>query len=1095
MPDLRILVSSSAAVRLDAARAFVAAAPAASGALIVGASQGAADDLARQVTASVGATFGIHRASLARLAAHVAAAELARAGVAPSSPLGGEALAARVAFEALETGALPYFEPVARFPGFARAAAATIGELRLGRVAPGAFAGHRGAAGSGADVAELLARFEAALQSGALADRRAILDLATQTLSGAAPPPIASLPLVLLDVPVHSAAELEFVRALVARAAGALASVAAGDERTLAGLEQIGGRREAEEAGGASGAGLAHLRSYLFSPAAPAAEAREGEAVFFSAPGEGREAVEIVRRVLEEAREGTPFDRMAILLRAPHLYASLLETALSRAGVPAYFTAGARRPDPAGRAFVALLECAIEKLSARRFAEYLSLGQVPALADDGSPPRDRDLWVPADDEALTLGQVPPEPLEPPATETAADEADTSPVVAGTLRAPWKWERLLVDSAVIGGHERWQRRVAGLGDELRVRIEELREEEPESPRAAALERDLANLEHLERFALPVIERLAALPATATWGEWIAELEGLAPMVLRRPERVLALLAQLRGLGPIGPVSLQEVRDVLGDELATVAERPPASRYGRVFVGPLEQARGRLFDVVFVPGLAERVFPQKLREDPILLDTLRGELGADLAVQNDRARQERLLLRLGVGAAARRVYLSYSRIEVSEARPRVPSFYAMEVQRALAGRIPDPQTLERAAADAGQARLAWPAPDDASRAIDEIEHDLANLHALLHRPAAEARGRGRYLLDLNDRLARSLRTRWARWRQSFTPADGLVRLADGTREVLLASRPSARAYSVSALQRFAVCPYQFYLSAICRLTPRDEIAPLERLDPATRGHLFHRVQAEAFRALQAAGRLPLSATRLPEALELLDRTLDRVADEYREKLAPAIARVWQDEIESIRVDLRTWLDRSVEGQSMWEPFAFELSFGLPIAADLDARSTRDEVTLDGGWRLRGIVDLVERRRAGGDLRVTDHKTGINRTTAGLVVGRGEALQPVLYGLAVERLFGQHVVESRLSYCTRTGEFAERVVPMTDASRQRGLQVVETIDRALARGFLPPAPRDRACGMCDFRPVCGPMEELRASKKDRRALEDLLALRSWP
>ena len=31
-------------------------------------------------------------------------------------------------------------------------------------------------------------------------------------------------------------------------------------------------------------------------------------------------------------------------------------------------------------------------------------------------------------------------------------------------------------------------------------------------------------------------------------------------------------------------------------------------------------------------------------------------------------------------------------------------------------------------------------------------------------------------------------------------------------------------------------------------------------------------------------------------------------------------------------------------------------------------------------------------------------MNRTAAGLVVGRGEALQPVLYGLAVERISGQ-------------------------------------------------------------------------------------------
>src|SRR5262249_58315557 len=175
----------------------------------------------------------------------------------------------------------------------------------------------------------------------------------------------------------------------------------------------------------------------------------------------------------------------------------------------------------------------------------------------------------------------------------------SPGVGGTVRAPWRWERLLVDSAVIGGRDRWSRRLAGLAAEMRVRLEELRQEEPDSPRLASIERDLANLGHLERFALPVIDRLASLPATATWAEWIALLESLAPMVLRRPERVLAVLAELRALGPIGPVALDEVRDVLGDELATLAQRPQPVGYGQVFVGTLEHARGRAWDVVVVP----------------------------------------------------------------------------------------------------------------------------------------------------------------------------------------------------------------------------------------------------------------------------------------------------------------------------------------------------------------------------------------------------------------------------------------------------------------------------------------------------------------
>jgi CRISPR/Cas system-associated exonuclease Cas4 (RecB family) len=568
-----------------------------------------------------------------------------------------------------------------------------------------------------------------------------------------------------------------------------------------------------------------------------------------------------------------------------------------------------------------------------------------------------------------------------------------------------------------------------------------------------------------------------------------------MTLRRPERVLGVLAELRALGPIGPVALDEVRDVLAEGLATVAERPPAARYGRVFVGTLDQARGRVFDIVFIPGLAERIFPQKPREDPILLDALREELGGELWTQGDRAQHERLLLRLGVGAATRRVYLSYSRIELAEARPRVPSFYAMEVTRALEGRIPDPQTLARDAAAVAGARLAWPAPDDPARAIDEVEHDLASLGAILRLEPREARGRARYLFELNDRLARSLRTRWARWQRRFTPYDGIVRIAPGTSDILVASRPNARAYSVSALQRFAACPYQFYLSAICRLAPREEIAPLQRLDPLTRGSLFHEVQAECLRALQEAGKLPVTAGTARDARDVLDRTLDRVAKAYHEQLAPAIRRVWDDEVESLRVDLRTWLDKSVEGQAQWEPYAFELAFGLPAGPGRDARSIREEVTLDGGWRLRGIVDLVERRRGAPGFRVTDHKTGLNRTAAGLVVGKGEALQPVLYGLAVEQIFGEPVAESRLEYCTRAGEFSERVVRMTEPARRRGLEVVELIDGSIARGFLPPAPRQRACGMCDFTAVCGSGEERRITVKDARALEDLNKLRSWP
>ena len=56
-----------------------------------------------------------------------------------------------------------------------------------------------------------------------------------------------------------------------------------------------------------------------------------------------------------------------------------------------------------------------------------------------------------------------------------------------LRAPWRWENLLVDAAVIGGRERWERRLAGLARELRERVVEL--DDPEGVEATTLERRL------------------------------------------------------------------------------------------------------------------------------------------------------------------------------------------------------------------------------------------------------------------------------------------------------------------------------------------------------------------------------------------------------------------------------------------------------------------------------------------------------------------------------------------------------------------------------------------------------------------------------
>src|SRR5439155_1690055 len=499
------------------------------------------------------------------------------------------------------------------------------------------------------------------------------------------------------------------------------------------------------------------LKTHLFELGEPPAAALDDSVALSSWPGEARECVEIARGVQAEAARGVPFDRMAVFLRSPAEYRPHLEEAFRRASIPAFFARGTARPDPAGRALLALLACKTERLSARRFAEYVSLAQVP---DPGAAADAH--WTPPEDDLLPL---PP----PPEPRTGDERGDGSP------RAPWRWERLLVEASVIGGKERWKRRLDGLDEELRLRREALTDEEEET-RGKAIESQLADLTYLRSFGLPLIERLDALPQQAPWGEWLTHLRALAAAALREPDGLLATLA------------------------------------------------------------------------------------------------ERLALRLAVGAARERVVLSWPRVDIEQARPRVPSFYGLEALRAASGRLPGFDELEARGGDETGGRLGWPAPQRPADAIDEAEYDLALLAGLRDADPATTDGSARYLLDANVHLGRALRARGRRWLRRWTSADGLVDPDALAREALADHQLAARPFSPTALQHFAACPYRFFLQAVMRLQPREDPVAIEVLDPLTRGALFHEVQFAVLSELRAAELLPVRPANLDAARAAVDGALD-------------------------------------------------------------------------------------------------------------------------------------------------------------------------------------------------------------------------------
>ena len=690
-----------------------------------------------------------------------------------------------------------------------------------------------------------------------------------------------------------------------------------------------------------------------------------------------------------------PFDQMAVFLRTPQHYLGLLEHACARAGVPAYFDRGIRRPG-SGRPRVHRAAVVRGRGPVGQAIRRIPVARAGAAGQSVGEPRvpsheSRATVVPRDELFASTVDDEDEPESP--EDIAARSRSrfaiqtTRPSSPARCGAPWKWEELVVESAVVGGRtradggQRWRRRLDGLAADYRLRIDELKRDEPESARIQRFERDLKNLRHLREFALPIVDEMAAWPDRATWGEWLDRVvrAGRPRAPPARPRARDAGVAAPDGRGRTGVDRRSPRRAARSAGHARLGAAARAATAASSSARRIRRAAGRSgsSSCRASPSASCRSGRTRIR----CCSTNAAPAIGGLVEQDDRKNAERLLLKLSIGAATERVYLSYPRLDVAETRARVPSFYALDVVRAITGEIPDHRQLAREAAEEAGASLAWPAPKDPARAIDDLEHDLASLKPLLESrdPASGPRPRALSARSSTSRCAgRSSaagragarrgrrRTASSAWRRPSRRR---------SRRIVSANRP----YSLSALQRFSSCPYQFLLATIYRLEPRDEPEPLVRLDPLTRGQPVSsgagRVLPRDAESGRAAGHprprrrglaepsTPRSSAWQPST-KSCSRRRSRASGGTRSTSCGATSASGS----------RRWPD-----DPSWVPAYFEFSFGLSDEGR-DERSLKDPVTIDGRFVLRGSVDLIERSPDGDTLRVTDHKTGKNRSKDG-------------------------------------------------------------------------------------------------------------------
>ena len=177
----------------------------------------------------------------------------------------------------------------------------------------------------------------------------------------------------------------------------------------------------------------------------------------------------------------------------------------------------------------------------------------------------------------------------------------------------------MDAAVIGGKDRWERRLNGL------------EAEFVSTREAAR----ISLQNLKQFALPLIGMLDALPAAAIWSVWLEHLADWRAWRCATRIRCWRSWRSWRRWATSDPLALEEVAEVLSERLRFLRAEPPPSA-GAACSSDRSRKRAGASSASCSCRDSPRVCSRRgLLEDPLLLDELR-EASAEHLPLRERSR---------------------------------------------------------------------------------------------------------------------------------------------------------------------------------------------------------------------------------------------------------------------------------------------------------------------------------------------------------------------------------------------------------------------------------------------------------------------------
>ncbi|MCA9903098.1 MAG: exodeoxyribonuclease V subunit gamma, partial [Anaerolineae bacterium] len=427
---------------------------------------------------------------------------------------------------------------------------------------------------------------------------------------------------------------------------------------------------------------------------------------------------------------------------------------------------------------------------------------------------------------------------------------------------------------------------------------------------------------------------------------------------------------------------------GDLLNTVKSSETAQRVnrdGRVLVTTVANARGLPHKHVILLGLSEGVFPARIAEDLLYLDSERRGfqmLGIDLPTQAERADDDGLFYEM-ISLATESVTLT--RATVENGAPLPPSHLWRAFETVYADlpcrtlRVGAVVALDQAASprELALAVAASPNPETPSEAAFMAWYANA-FHSqwdqLRHAHAVELR------------------------RMSAVPHDhfsGRLQSADliAQVEALL----NDLTWSASQLNDYGMCGFRFFAKRLLKLKPLLE--PEDGMDAAQLGTLYHEILENTYRQL-AEESVAIVPANLQRALDLLEENAARLLADAPDRIGFRTPTLWEAEREILMRRLRdlvhddfdadSAVNNKIAGLAAGErrPYRQEMPFGRGRIFTLDLGD--DQV------RLNGVIDRID--LVGDRAIIMDYKSGSSEIPSS-EIARGRNFQMMIYLLAAQ------------------------------------------------------------------------------------------------